>query len=212
MATTGHEPADRSALAADDDAAPVTAGRGPWVWVLVAALAGIAFTTVQIMEKIDILARPGTTLFCDVSATVSCTQVLNAWQSSVLGPPNSLIGAVMFAVLASAGLAGLLASRLSRAYLVTVWGLAVFFLCFASWFMYETAFSIGSLCVWCTGIVTAVVVICAALTRVANRSGAFGGGGFGYVVATVVRSGLDLAFWAVWWLAVAALLWIGLYA
>ena len=189
-----------------------SAARGPWIWVLVAALAGMAFTTVQIMEKIDILAHPGTTLFCDVSSTVSCTSVLSAWQSSVLGPPNSLIGAIMFAFLGSAGLAGLLASRLSRAYLVTVWGLAVFFLCFASWFMFETAFSIGSLCVWCTGIVTAVIVICAALTRAANRAHAFGDTGFGYVVATTVRSRLDLAVWATWWLAIAALLWIGLYA
>ncbi len=211
MTTTGREPDDRWMLAEGDEA-PASAGRGAWVWVLVAALAGIAFTTVQIMEKIDILARPGTTLFCDVSATVSCTEVLNAWQSSVLGPPNSLIGAIMFALLASAGLAGLLGSRLSRAYLVTVWGLALFFLCFASWFMYETAFSIGSLCIWCTGIVTAVVVICAALTRIADRANAFGDTGFGFVVATVVRSRLDLAIWAVWWLAIAALLWVGLYA
>jgi uncharacterized membrane protein len=211
MTTIEHGPGQESVPRPGDDT-PGAVRRGPWIWVLVAALAGIAFTTVQIMEKIDILAHPGTTLFCDVSSTVSCTEVLNAWQSSVLGPPNSLIGAIMFAVLASAGLAGLLASRLSRAYLVTVWGLAVFFLCFASWFMYQTAFSIGSLCVWCTGIVTAVVVICAALTRIADRAHAFGDTGFGYVVATVVRSRLDLAVWAVWWLAVAALLWIGLYA
>ncbi|HSN06521.1 MAG TPA: vitamin K epoxide reductase family protein [Candidatus Angelobacter sp.] len=194
------------------EAVRATVGRGLWIWVLLPALAGIGFTTVQIIEKIDILSHPGKTLFCDVSSTVSCTEVLNAWQSSVLGPPNSLIGAIMFALLASAGLAGLLSSTLSRAYLVTLWGLAVFFLCFATWFMYETAFAIGSLCVWCTGIVTAVVVICAALTRIADRAHAFGDAGFGYVVATVVRSRLDLAVWAVWWLAVAALLWIGLYA
>ena len=211
MAATRHDPVGEP-VSADGDLAPEPVRRGPWVWVLVAALAGIAFTTVQVMEKIDILAHPGKTLFCDVSSTVSCTDVLNAWQSSVLGPPNSLVGAIMFAVLGSAGLAGLLASRLSRAYLVTVWGLAVFFLCFASWFMYETAFGIGSLCVWCTGIVTAVVVICAALTRIASRAHAFGDNGFGYVVATAVGSRLDLAVWAVWWLAIAALLWIGLYA
>lgn len=210
--TRGSELAGQPIAAEEGALDRASAGRGAWVWVVVAAVSGIAFTTIQIMEKIDILANPGKTLFCDVSSTVSCTEVLNAWQSSVLGPPNSLIGAIMFAVLGSAGLAGLLASTLSRAYLVTVWGLAVFFLCFATWFMVETAFSIGSLCVWCTGIVTAVVVICAALTRIADRAKAFGATGFGYVVATVVRSRLDLAVWGTWWLAIAAVLWIGLYA
>jgi uncharacterized membrane protein len=209
MTTIDHEHDQRS-TPAPGDLAVADAPRSAWAWILLSSLAGIGFTTVQIMERIDILAHPGKALFCDVSSTVSCTQVLSAWQSSVLGPPNALIGAVMFAILGSAGLAGVLGSSLTRPYLLTVWGLAVFFLCFASWFMFQTAFSIGSLCVWCTGIVTAVVIICAAATRIASRANAFGDSGFGYVVRTAVHSRLDLAFWAVWWLAVAAMLWMGL--
>jgi uncharacterized membrane protein len=209
MTTIDHEH-DQQTIPERHHRGAARAGRGTWVWVLLPALAGIGFTTVQIMERIDLLAHPGTVLFCDVNATVSCSGVLSAWQSSVLGPPNALIGAVMFALLGSAGLAGVLGSTLSRSYLLTVWGLAVFFLCFASWFMFQTAFSIGSLCVWCTGIVTAVLVICAATTRAASRAQAFGDSGFGYVVRTAVRSHLDLAFWATWWVAIAAMLWLGL--
>jgi uncharacterized membrane protein len=184
--------------------------RNLWGIVLIATFAGLGFTTVQIVEKITILKDPFTSLACDVNATLSCSSVLNAWQSSVLGPPNSLIGAIMFAILASAAFAGMLGSSFSNAYVATCWGLAVFFLAFASWFMYETAFSIGALCLWCVGITTAVVVICAALTRIADRAAAFGDGRFGRGVSTAVRSRLDLAVWAGWWLVVAALLWIGL--
>ena len=181
-----------------------------WGIALLACVAGVGFTTVQIVEKIAILKDPFTTLSCDVNQTLSCSSVLMAWQSSVLGPPNALIGAIMFAVLGSGALAGLLGSALHRGYVATLWGLAVFFLCFASWFMFETAFSIRALCLWCTGITTAVVVICAALTRIADRTGALGGGSFGRAVAAAVRTRGDLALWAGWWLVIAALLWLGL--
>ncbi len=183
-----------------------------WGVVLIACLAGIAFTTIQIVEKIAILKDPFTSLSCDVNETLSCSSVLMAWQSSVLGPPNALIGAVMFAILGSAAFAGLLGSSMRRGYTASMWGLSVFFLCFASWFMFETAFSIRALCLWCTGITTALVVICAAMTRVADRTGALGVGPIGRTVAAAVRSRVDLIIWAGWWLVIAGLLWLGLAA
>ena len=66
-----------------------------------------------------------------------------------------------------------------------LWGLAVFFALFATWFMFQTAFSIGSLCLWCTGIVTMVLAICATLTRIAHRAAAFGAGPFAGLMETV---------------------------
>lgn len=181
-----------------------------WSVVLGASLAGIGFTVVQVLEKITLLTDPGATLTCDFSDRVSCSDVLEAWQSSVLGPPNSVIGAIMFSLLASSALAGFLGSRLSRSYVVTMWGLAVFFLCFATWFMAETAFSIRSLCPWCIGITTAVVAICAALTRIAHRTGSFGDGGFGRLMAGAVQRRVDLVVWAGWWTAIGVMLLVGL--
>lgn len=185
-------------------------GRGAWWVVAIGAGAGLVFTTIQIMEKISILKDPTAGLFCDINAKVSCTNVLMAWQSSVLGPPNALIGAIMFALLGSAGLAGVLGSRASRGYLLVLWGLGLFFAAFATWFMFQTAFVIGSLCLWCTGIVTAVLAICAALTRAANTAQAWGTGGFGRFMGTAVRAKLDLIIWAGWWLGIAGMLAVGL--
>jgi uncharacterized membrane protein len=189
---------------------PAQADRRAWWVVLVAAFAGLSFTTVQIMEKITILKDSGAGLVCDISATVSCTNVLNAWQSSVLGPPNALIGAIMFAILGSGALGGVLGGAPGRRYLLVLWGLAVFFAMFATWFMFQTAFVIGSLCLWCTGIVTAVLVICAALTRTANRARAFGTGRFAGLMDTAVKSSLDLIIWGGWWLGIAGMLALGL--
>lgn len=199
---------DRPAAPAAARGAP--ADRPAWWVVLVAAAAGLTFTTVQIVEKIAILKDPTAGLVCDISTTVSCTNVLNAWQSSVLGPPNALIGAIMFAVLGSGALGGVLGGRPARSYVLVLWGLAVFFALFAIWFMFQTAFSIGSLCLWCTGIVTAVLAICATLTRIAHRAHAFGSGPFAGVMDTVVKSSLDLIIWGGWWLVIAAMLAVGL--
>lgn len=177
---------------------------------MVASLVGIVLTTVQITDKITVLKNPASELVCDVNASLSCSGVLDAWQSSVLGPPNALIGAIMFAFLGSAALAGVLGSNLSRSYLAALWALALFFLSFASWFMYQTAFNIGQLCIWCVGITTSIVFICATLTRLGNRAGAFGEGRFGTWISRTVGAYGDLVFWASWWLAIALLLWIGL--
>ncbi len=208
MGTTDSDPGQ--ALAEPSDQGVHPGGRGLWFAVLIPALAGVVFTSIQIVEKIQIVERPETVLSCDINATISCSGVLTAWQSSVLGPPNALIGLIMFAFLASAGLAGVLGTRPSRAYLAVTWGLAVFFLCFASWFMYQTAFNIGLLCIWCTGIVTSVVIICAGLTRLAHHARVLGDGSFGRALDTGVRYRLDLVLWVGWWIVIAELLWLGL--
>ena len=129
------------------------------------------------------------------SGTVSCSNVLAAWQSSViLGIPNAFIGAVMFAAFLSAALAALLGSQLSAAYLRLVLGLVVFFAAFATWFMWQTAWDIGALCLWCAGIVTCIAVIGAAVTM------------------TALRSRLLTTLWAGWWVALVAIVAIGLWA
>jgi uncharacterized membrane protein len=190
--------------------APYRGSRVGWVTVAVAGLAGMGFTTVQIMDKITVLSNPNVGLVCDVNATLSCSGVMEAWQSSVLGPPNPLIGAIMFAILASAGLAGALGSQLSRAYVGLVAGLAVFFAMFATWFMYQTAFEIGKLCLWCTGITTAILIISGVLMRIAVRAGVFGTGGLGQFLTRTVDAYGDVIFWFAWWAGVGLMLAIGL--
>jgi uncharacterized membrane protein len=174
--------------------------------VLVAALAGIAFTGTQIVERIATLRDPSTVLACDVNAVLSCSNVLDSWQSSVIfGIPNAFIGAVMFAVLGTAGGLALAGNELNRAALRTLAGLATFFAAFATWFMMQTAFVIGALCLWCIAITTAVGVIGAVLTITAGQRGDLGRTG-----TVLARSGVLLWIWVGWWIAVAALIAIGL--
>lgn len=175
--------------------------------MVLASLAGIGFTATQVVERIAVLKDPTASLLCDVNATVSCSSVLAAWQSSViLGIPNAFIGGVMFAMFLATGLAGLLGSRLSSSFTVAMLALVVFFAAFATWFMMQTAFSIGALCLWCTGIVTAVAVIGASLTRVAATAAHPDSR-----VALLDRSGVDVIVWAGWWVLVLGLVAVGLF-
>ena len=186
----------------------MTGSRFPWWAIVVASLAGIGFTATQIVERITVLKDPAAALLCDVNSIVSCSTVLAAWQSSVIiGVPNAYIGAVMFAIFLAAGGAALLGTTLSRLFLRLLVGLVVFFALFATWFMMQTAFVIGALCLWCTGIITAVAVVGAALTHVLQSSAASGSRG-----RLMDRSGLALMVWAGWWGVVLALVAIGLYS
>lgn len=174
-----------------------------WWTVVIASLAGVAFTGTQIVERITTLRDPDASLVCDVNAVLSCSNVLNAWQSSVIfGIPNAFIGAVMFAILGTSGALMLLGNELNQRTLRALAGLAVFFVAFATWFMMQTAFVIGALCLWCIAITTAIGVIAAVMTITAGQ--------FGRVGSILVRSGVLLWVWVGWWVVVAALVAIGL--
>jgi uncharacterized membrane protein len=173
---------------------------------LIASLAGIGFTGTQIVERIAILKDPDSTLFCDVNSVMSCSNVLEAWQSSViLGIPNAFIGAVMFSLFAATSLALVLGSYLSPAFLRSMNFLAVFFAAFATWFMIQTAFVIHALCLWCTGIITAVGVIGAVLTQHCAATGQYG-----MRAKSLSDAGVVHIAWAGWYAAILGLLYIGL--
>jgi uncharacterized membrane protein len=181
-------------------------GMGKWWVALLAAATGVILTGVQSVERITLLNDPSAGLVCDVNEVLSCSQVLDAWQSSVvLGIPNAFIGGAIFAILGSAALSSILGSTLSRAFLLAMWALALFFAVFATWYMLQTGYVIGALCLWCIGNTTAVGVIGAVLTRTVAKAGHLGAW-----ASTAADAGLDVMVWLGWWLALAALVAIAL--
>jgi uncharacterized membrane protein/protein-disulfide isomerase len=57
------------------------------------ALAGLASALASLYVHLQILMQPGYASFCDVSATVSCTQVYQSRYASLAGVPVALLGA-----------------------------------------------------------------------------------------------------------------------
>lgn len=179
--------------------------RGGQAVMLAAAIIGLAATMIQSYERLQLALSPGHDLLCDFNGRLSCTSVLEAWQSRAFGVPNSWIGMVVFALFASAAVAGITGSSQSKGYAGFLGFFAAFMLGFTLWFLWQSTFAIGALCIYCTIIGTCVVVINAVVWRIWNRLGMLP-----RALQTIVNSKLDLVLWAALWVAVAAGIAIGL--
>ncbi len=199
-----------------DSPATPTAGsvrppRGWYVLVVVAAVIGMASTITQLVERIALAENADANLLCDINGTFSCGSVLTSWQSSVFGPiPNSAIGLSVFALTLGVAGAGLLGSALSK----VTWGVATFFAgfmaAFTVWFLAQTAFVIGQVCLYCLVIGTMVLLMNVAWWRIGWRLGYLSGNRFLDGAGWLVRGGTDLLIWTGLGVVVATMMVAGL--
>lgn len=110
---------------------------------------GLAASFMQTMEKLTLLRDENAELVCNLNSVFSCTNVLNAWQSSVFGFPNSLMCMVLFTIFGSVALVGASGGKLTRGLRLGIHGLSLFTLFFGLWFLSQSTFVIGSLCLYC---------------------------------------------------------------
>lgn len=110
---------------------------------------GLAASFMQTLEKLTLLKNENAELVCNLNSVFSCTNVLNAWQSSVFGFPNSIMCIVLFTIFGSVALVGATGGKLSRGLRLGIHGLSLFTLGFGLWFLWQSTFSIGSLCLYC---------------------------------------------------------------
>lgn len=178
--------------------------------VLAGGLLGVGTAAWQTVDRIAWAADPTAGSICEINSVLSCSSVFSHWQSSALGLPNSLVALPLFGLFAATGLAGLLGSRLSPTYLTTALAMNVFFALFIVWYLEQSAFPIGVLCLFCLGCGANAVVTGVGLTRVVAAEHALGGGRWGREVGLLVDSGADLIAWAGVVLVVAAMLVVGL--
>lgn len=166
----------------------------------------------SLVERIAYAESPSSASFCEINSVISCNSIFGHWQSSALGVPNTLVSLPVFALLASAGLAGVLGSRLSRGYLATLFGLTVFMTGFVTWYMHQSAFAIGALCLFCTVGAAALITIGIAVTRVVDAEQALGTGRAGRQLRLLVEARADIVVWLGVAALIAVLLWLGLGA
>ncbi len=171
----------------------------PRAWfgvVVVAAVVGMASTIIQIVERVELAENADANLLCDINGTFSCGNVLTAWQSSVFGPiPNSAIGLSVFALTLGVAGAGVLGSQLSKAGWAVATFFAGFMAAFTVWFLAQTSFVIGAVCLYCLVIGTMVLLINISWWRIGNRLGYLEGNWFLDAAGWMVRGGTDLFVW-----------------
>lgn len=110
---------------------------------------GLIASFLQTLEKLTLLKNENAELVCNLNSVFSCTNVLNSWQGALFGFPNSLLCMVLFTIFGSIGLAGAMGGKLTKGLRLGVHGLSLFTLLFGIWFLSQSTFVIGSLCLYC---------------------------------------------------------------
>jgi len=136
--------------------------------IALSGVVGLIASFLQTLAKLEILSNPQAVLSCNINAVFSCSNILNVWQSSVFGFPNSLMCIVFFTILITAGLIGLGSSINAKARLV-IQGLALFFAGFGFWYLWQSIFVIGALCIYCLFCYAPVLVTNGVLFRLNQK-------------------------------------------
>ena len=171
----------------------------------------MAATIIQLVERVTLAENADAVLLCDINGTFSCGNVLTSWQASVFGPiPNAAIGLSVFALTLGVAGAGLLGSALSK----PTWAVATFFAgfmaAFTVWFLAQTAFVIGAVCLYCLVIGTMVLLVNLAWWRIGDRLGYLSGNRVLDGASWLVRGGTDIVLWIGLGVVVAAMMVAGL--
>jgi len=143
--------------------------RTSYALMTLGATVGVVAAFLQTLEKLTLIQNPHATLTCNLNSVFSCTNVLNSWQASVFGFPNSIMCLGLFLVFLVAAVAGWSGSALSKGFRLSVQGLSLFTLGFALWFLEQSTFSIGSLCIFCLFCFAGLLIVNWAWLRINVR-------------------------------------------
>lgn len=151
-----------------ESSVPLKSEIAPSRWVppaiTAAGVLGLAAAWALTADKVRLLEDPAFVPPCSVSAIVNCGSVMQSWQSSVFGFPNSLIGLVAFSVVICLGV---LAGSGARLPSWIWWGLeagALLGMVFIHWLAFQSAYVIGALCLYCAAVWLATFAVLGAAT------------------------------------------------
>ncbi|MFJ8308210.1 MULTISPECIES: vitamin K epoxide reductase family protein [unclassified Streptomyces] len=131
--------------------------RGPALLLLLGGLLGTLASAALTHDRIRTLADPSFTPGCSINSVLNCGDVMDTWQSNLLGFPDMLLGVGAFAALAALGLALLAGAEFPRWLWLGIWaGVAAGF-AFTVWLISQCLYAIGALCPWCL-LVWAVMI------------------------------------------------------
>ncbi|MFT4298546.1 MAG: vitamin K epoxide reductase family protein [Aeromicrobium sp.] len=175
--------------------------RGLGIFWIVAGTIALASSLILTVEKIHLLEHPGEDLNCDISAFVSCGGVVNQWQASAFGFPNTLMGIVGFTIVVTLGVLLAAGVALPRWCWAGVAAGVTFGIGFVTWLQSQSMYVIEVLCPYCmvvwTMMIPLFVVSIGQVLRVYAPAAAL----------TRVVTEWRVLIISLWYLAVASLIW-----
>jgi uncharacterized membrane protein len=119
------------------------------ILLIVAGAIGFYGSFKLVVEKYDLLEHPKQALGCDINPFVSCSTVIDSWQSHLFGFPNPILGVAGFVAPIAVGVSILAGARFARWYWIAFNSGLFRAWVFVTWLFTQTVFSIGALCPWC---------------------------------------------------------------
>jgi len=122
------------------------------------------------VDEFILLKNPDATLFCSINAVINCASVMQTWQASVFGFPNSILGLMTYPVLMTIGVVGFLNVKLPKNLWIATYVGVISGLLFAHWLFFESLYSIHILCPWCLLTITSTIIIFGATSHYILRN------------------------------------------
>lgn len=127
-------------------------------WGLAAGgLIGLLASAVLLIERIKLAQDSEYVPTCSINPVLSCGNVMESAQASLLGFPNPVIGVAAFPVVIATGAALLAGARLARWYWAGLQVGVTAAMVFVAWLVFQSLYRIGALCPYCM-VVWAVVI------------------------------------------------------
>lgn len=132
----------------------------------IASIVGFIASFWQMLEKLTMLKNASAPLICNINSVFNCTNILDAWQSSVFGFPNALMCIIFFMFILTIGIVGWTGGTISKNVRLIAQGFTLFFIGFGFWYLWQSIFVVGSLCIFCLFCYVAVLAISHAWLRI----------------------------------------------
>lgn len=176
-----------------------------WLFVVIGSAIGALASFIQVIERISYGDNPVKALACDINSVFSCSNVFDGWQSSVFGFSNAIMCLLFFGVMLGVGLSGLFGSLLAKGLRLTMHFFSIFFLFFGAWYLQQSTFVIGALCIFCMFCYVGVIAINWAWLRINVNDLPLLSAAGKKKLEKSFASGADTFAWIMWGLLFAAM-------
>lgn len=120
-----------------------------WLLTVCGAL-GLLASWVITIDKFKLLEDPNFVPGCSLNPIISCGNIMKSEQAAAFGFPNPMIGMVAYPVVVALAVGMLAGARYRRWFWLGLQAGTLFGVCFVTWLQYQSLYSIGSLCLWCS--------------------------------------------------------------
>jgi uncharacterized membrane protein len=127
------------------------------IGLLAGGIVGLVAAVVLLIERIRLAEDSSYVPTCSINPVLSCGNVMESAQASLLGVPNPVIGVAAFPVVIATGAALLAGARLARWYWAGLQAGVTVAMAFVAWLVFQSLYRIGALCPYCM-VVWAVVI------------------------------------------------------